>query len=165
MSDIDFDEDPSGDPNPAPCDLCSRPVVFRLRVGQETMQLCEVHAQGQPGRVPMNSAFDVSVNRFGRALFGLLSLVCAVFFGGMVFLLCWKGQPQAVWKQIMWHVLVDVFMLLAVFMLVTTAHFWAIGGRLTEKLLEKIGVKAGIALMVLVIWLLALATMHIVMGR
>lgn len=148
------------------CDRCSRPSTVEIRGedGEVSFRLCDRHVGDVLGLKP-KSWLATSTDRLGRAVFGTLSLLCALAFGGAVFLLFQVAQPQGFWKQILWHVLVDGFLVLSVFMLLVTAHFWNIGGRLTETLLKNLSVKAGICLAAFVIFVMVTAIVHEVLKR
>ena len=152
--------------DPTRCDRCSRPGTIKIRGedGELLFRLCDQHVADVLG-LRKKSWLATSTDRLGRAVFGTLSLVCAIAFGGAVFLLFQVAQPQGIWKQLLWHVLVDGFLVLSVFMLLVTAHFWNIGGRLTETLLKKLSVKAGICLAAFVIFVMVTAIVHEVLKR
>ncbi len=57
--------------------------------------------------------------------------------------------------QVVWHALVDGFLLLSVFMLIVTAHFWSIGGKLTEILLKRLFVKGSLCVAAFVVFVMA----------
>lgn len=150
----------------ARCDRCSRPGTIKVRGedGEVLFRLCDEHVEVVLG-LRKKSWLATSTDRLGRAIFGTLSLLCAIAFGGAIYLLFVKAQPQGFWKQLLWHVLVDGFLVLSVFMLLVTAHFWNIGGRLTETLLKKLSVKAGICLAAFVLFVMVTAIVHEVLKR
>ena len=152
--------------DPTRCDRCSRPGTIKVRGedGEVLFRLCDQHVADVLGLKP-KSWLATSTDRLGRAVFGALSLLCAIAFGGAVYLLFVKAQPQGVWKQLLWHVLADGFLVLSAFMLLVTAHFWNIGGRLTATLLKKLRVKAGICLAAFVIFVTVTALVHEVFKR
>jgi hypothetical protein len=115
---------------------------------------CEKHALEALGLRP-NTWLRTFTDCLGRAVFGLLSLLCAIAFGGAVYLLFQVAQPQGFWKQVVWHALVDGFLLLSVFMLIVTAHFWSIGGKLTEILLKRLFVKGSLCVAAFVVFVMA----------
>jgi len=106
------------------CDRCPMPGTIEIRGADDELvhYFCEKHALEALGLRP-NTWLRTFTDCLGRAVFGLLSLLCAIAFGGAVYLLFQVAQPQGFWKQVVWHALVDGFLLLSVFMLIVTAHF------------------------------------------
>ena len=138
------------------CDRCPMPGTIEIRGADDELvhYFCEKHALEALGMRP-NTWLRTFTDCLGRAVFGLLSLLCAIAFGGAVYLLFQVAQPQDFWKQVVWHALVDGFLLLSVFMLIVTAHFWSIGGMLTEILLKRLFVKGSLCVAAFVVFVMA----------
>ncbi len=79
-----------------------------------------------------------SVNIIGRCVFGLMSLICTVAFGGFAVLLWRWGNNAAGWKNIILReLLIDGFAFASFFMLLVTISCWSRGSSRVDRLLAK----------------------------
>ena len=77
-----------------------------------------------------------SVNFIGRCVFGLLSLMCTVAFGGFAFLLWRWGNNAAGWKNIVLReLLISGFVFASIFMFLVTVSCWTKGSARIDHLL------------------------------
>lgn len=87
-------------------------------------------------------------NWFGRALFGTMSLLAALGFGSFATAICILGNPVGPWQILAHWLIIDCFFLATIFLLLATLSFWAIGGQRSQRLLDRLTLKAAIIIMI-----------------
>ena len=142
------------------CEICGENATISLGDpgnGIPARHFCDEHAAARlrasiPGWESV-SGFNTPIQGgwFGRAVFGLLALIAAVAFGGFAGMVIWFiGGPPAgvvIWKQIVWHLVVDALVVASLFMLLVALSTFRIGGEFIGSLVRRMTFNGAIAVL------------------